>query len=175
MKKGKVLGKSQVIAVLMVLCLGGAVWLNMKFSSTSKYLGEATYVDSKKSTAVATCAKSETSDYFETVKKDRTKAQEEAEETVTELLKGDKLTDEEKAEAINLTKEIAKRIESANNIETLLVAKGFKQSVAVLTDKNANIVVKSDGLTTAQTIQIQDVVTSQTGINLANIKIVTVK
>ena len=45
MKKGKVFTKSQAILVIMVLCLGAAVWLNMKFSSGEKYLGEATYVN----------------------------------------------------------------------------------------------------------------------------------
>jgi len=177
MKKGKVFGKSQVIAVAMVLCLGGAVWLNMKFSSKEKYLGEATLVNSKSESVVETNAKVKTSDtdYFESAKKEREEMLEEASQTVEEIAKGDGLSQEDKDKVIESSKRIASRIESANNIESLLKAKGFEKCVAVIGENEINIVVKSDGLTTAQTMQIQDIVTKQTDINLANIKIVTVK
>ena len=79
MKKGKVFGKSQVIAFLMVICLGGAVWLNMKFSSKEKYLGETSYVNKSTSKAVATSAKvTGESDYFSEAKESREKALSEA-------------------------------------------------------------------------------------------------
>ena len=75
MKKGKVFTKNQAVLALMVLCLGAAVWLNMKFSSTEKYLGEATYVSSssKESGTVATSAgtKEKDTDYFKTAKTER--------------------------------------------------------------------------------------------------------
>ena len=63
----------------------------------------------------------------------------------------------------------------ANNIETLLKAKGFEKAVAVLSDDNASVIVKSEGVTTQQTLQIQDIVTAQTQIPLSNIKIITIK
>lgn len=179
MKKGKVFTKSQAVLALMVLCLGAAVWLNMKFSSNEKYLGEATYVSSESSggDTVATSAKAEEteSDYFEAAIADREKALKEAQELVEETLKSADITDAEKAEALSQTKALAARIESEDNIETLLKAKGFERAVAVIGDKDINIVVKSEGLTTAQTLQIQDIVTAQTEIPLSNIKIVTVK
>lgn len=176
MKKGKVFGKNQVMAFLMILCLGGAVWLNMKFSSKEKYLGETAFVSKNNSKAVATSAKVKTeSDYFSEAKSERQKVISEAEETVKETLKSDKLTEEDKSLATEKVKQIAERLEMANNIETLIKAKGFKNAIAVISDNGINLVVKSDGLTTAQTLQIQDIVTAQTDINLANIKIVTVK
>ena len=176
MKKGKVFGKSQVIAFLMVICLGGAVWLNMKFSSKEKYLGETSYVNKSTSKAVATSAKvTGESDYFSEAKESREKALSEAEETVKETLKSDKLTDDDKKSVTEKVRQIVERIEGANNIETLIKAKGFKNAVAVINDKGISVVVKSDGLTTAQTLQIQEIVTSETGINLGDIKIVTVK
>ncbi|MCQ2454677.1 MAG: SpoIIIAH-like family protein [Clostridia bacterium] len=176
MKKGKVFGKNQVIAFLMVICLGGAVWLNMRFSSKEKYLGEASFVSNTGSKAVATSAKvSAETDYFTEAKDSREKALDEARDTVKELLKTDKLTDDEKKNATDKVSEIAKRIENANNIETLIKAKGFDDAVAVISEKAISIVVKSDGLTTPQTLQIQEIVTSETNIGLGNIKIVTVK
>lgn len=180
MKKGKVFGKSQVVLALMVLALGAAVWLNMKFSSSEKYLGEATYVSSQNeisSEAVQTGAKAEKedADYFETARKDRQKVLSEAQETVEETLKSANATDAEREKAFETVNQIAARVEKANNIETLLKAKGFNDAVVVIGDSDVNIVVKSDGITTAQTLQIQDIVTAQTEIPLGNIKIVTVK
>lgn len=172
MKKGKVIGKKHIALCVMVLALGAAVWLNMKFSS-DKYLGEAKYVSNNSPTAVQTAGKSE--DYFETAKKEREKARQKATEFIEETLKSENLTDADKQNALNSTKEMAIRMENEANIETLLKAKGFKKAVAVISEKNVNIIVKSDGLTTAQTLQIQDIVVEETKIPLSNIKIVTVK
>lgn len=179
MKKGKVFGKAQVVLALMVMALGAAVWLNMKFTSNEKYLGEATYVSDSntQSEAVATSAKVEESDanYFETARSDREDALSEAQQLVEETLKSADITDSEKQEAMQKVNEIAARVENANNIETLLKAKGFNEAVAVIGDNDINIIVKSDGITTTQTLQIQDIVIAQTNIALSNIKIVTVK
>ena len=72
MKKGKVFGKHHVVLTLMVLALCAAVWLNMKFSSTEKYLGQATLVNNSEiasGEAVQTAAKVENDeDYFEKAK-----------------------------------------------------------------------------------------------------------
>lgn len=179
MKKGKVFTKNQAVLALMVLCLGAAVWLNMKFSSSEKYLGEATYVSGSatEDETVATSAKTQEkdTDYFKSAKEEREKALKEAQELVEETLKSADITDEERKDAISVTKNLALRIEREDNIENLLIAKGFQEAVAVIGDKDINIIVKAEGLTTAQTLQIQDIVTSQTEIPLSNIKIVTVK
>lgn len=179
MKKGKVFGKHHIMLALMVLALGGAIWLNMKFSSNEKYLGQATFVSDEEASekqAVQTAAKAEESaDYFEQAKKDRQKALSEAQELVEETLKSANATKDERTTALKSTSDIAKRIETANNIETLLKAKGFSKVVVIIGDNDVSIVVKSEGITTAQTLQIQDVVTAQTKMPLANIKIVTIK
>ena len=179
MKKGKVFTKSQAILVIMVLCLGAAVWLNMKFSSSEKYLGEATYVSKKTETGdvVQTSAKVNTSDadYFNTAKKERNSNLKKEQELVEETLRSSTLTDEEKSAAVDRISELVNRVEAENNIETLLKAKDFADALAVIGEKDINIIVKSDGLTTTQTLQIQDIITAQTSIPLSNIKIITVK
>lgn len=173
MKKGKVFGKAQIALVLMVLALGAAVWLNMRFSS-EKYLGEATYVSNESSDSVQTSAKVE-QDEFTTAKKDRENAYEKAEELVKETLKSDKLTDQDRASAVKKVEFLADRIEKESNIETLLKAKGFEKTVAVIGENTVSVVVKSNGLTTAQTLQIQDIIIAETEIPLGNIKIIAVK
>ena len=179
MKKGKVFTKGQAILVIMVLCLGAAVWLNMKFSSSEKYLGDAAYVSKNSSSkdAVQTSAKVDETDknYFETVKKERNSNLKKQQELVEETLRSSSLTDEEKANAVDTVKSLVTRLEQENNIETLLKAKDFADALVVIGEKDVNVIVKSDGLTTTQTLQIQDIITNQTNIPLANIKIVTVK
>ena len=178
MKKGKVFGKHHVVLALMVLCLGAAVWLNMKFSSNEKYMGEATFVSDSEASGgevVQTAAPAEQEDYFEKAKKDRQDALTQAQELVEETLKSANATDSEREQALKATAAIATRVEKANNIETLLKAKGFEKAVVVIGDDDVSVVVKSEGITTAQTLQIQDIVTAQTKIPLSNIKIVTIK
>lgn len=178
MKINKVFGKSQIAITAMVLALAAAIWLNMKYSDTAtKYLGEATYVsnNSSQNSATQTSAKPKEESYFQTVRAEREKNQKAIEETVKEALKSDKLTAEDKKSATGKITQLAETITKQSNIEALITAKGFDDCVAVISDDSITIVVKSDGLTSAQTLQIQDIATSQTNISLANVKIVTVK
>ncbi|MBQ6826248.1 MAG: SpoIIIAH-like family protein [Clostridia bacterium] len=177
MKKGKVLTKGQITVAVMLIALGGAIWLNAKFlPSGTKYLGETSYVSkTEDKEAVQTAAKAETKeDYFSKSAADRKKAREEAVEAVEELLDTDKLTDADKKTALQKIELIAKRIEAESNIETLLKAKGFENALAVISDSGVSIVVKSQGLTSAQTMQIQEIATEQSGVSLDKIKIIPI-
>ena len=173
MKKGKVFGKGQITVAVMLLALGGAIWLNTKYlPSDTKYLGEASYVSTtEEGEAVETAAKADKteSDYFETAKKEREKSREKATEAVEELLDSKNLSEEDKKAALAKIDALGANIEKENNIETLLKAKGFEKTLAVIGDSGISIVVKSEGLTSVQTLQIQDIVTSETDIPLNNI------
>lgn len=174
MKKGKVFSKVHITMLVMALALGAAVWLNMRFSS-EKYLGEAAYVDNKSSSsAVQTAAKADT-DRFKEAVSEREKAYKKAEELVRDTLDKESVSKEEKEQAVATVASLAGRLEKESNIETLLKAKGFEKAVAVIGDNNVTVLVSSDGVTTAQSMQIQDIVTSETGVALGNIKIVAVK
>lgn len=178
MKKGKVLGKSQITVALMVVALGAAIWLNTKYlPSDTKYLGEASFVStSSDGEAVQTSAKvDDNADYFKTSREERKKAREEAIELIEETLDNDKLKDADKKSALAKAEEIAQRIEQESNIETLLKAKGFNQAVAVINDTGVTAIVKAEGLTSQQTLQIQDIITGETGVELSNIKIIPIK
>ena len=178
MKKGKVLGKSQIAVAVMVIALGAAIWLNTKYlPSSEKYLGETSYVSNTASdeNAVQTSASvKESDDYFSKIKKERENTYNNASETIEETLKNTNISEADKKEALKKLDELAERMEKENNIEALLKAKGFSKAVAVIGDSGINIVVDSEGLTTAKTLQIQDIVTSETDISLNDIKIVPV-
>ena len=177
MKKGKVLGKGQIAVGFMVVALAAAVWLNTKYlPSSTKYLGEASYVSNTTSEEdiAMTSAKETKVDYFETAKKEREDARKEATEIIEETLKSANVSEKDKASALAKIEEIGSRIEKEANTETLLKSKGFDKTLVVISDSGVNVVVSSDGLTSAQTLQIQDVVMNETGVSLANIKIIPV-
>lgn len=173
MKKGKVLTKGQITVGVLVVGLALAVWLNAKYVPTTKYLGDAAYVDSSEGgEAIETAAKAE--NYFTTAKKSREAARKEAVETVEELLKTEKLTDADKKAVLQKIENINLYIQKEADIEALLKAKGFEESLVIINDKGIDVIVKSEGLSTSQTIQIQDIVTNETDINLQNVKIIPI-
>ncbi len=178
MKKGKVFGKGQITVAVMLLALGGAIWLNAKYlPSGTKYLGEASYVSgsAEQEEAIETGAKPQKEeDYFVTAKKDREQARDTAAEAVEELLDNNNLSEADKKNALAKIELLSKNIERENNIETLLKAKGFSEVVAVIGESGISVVVKAEGLTSVQTLQIQDIITNETDIPLNNIKIIPI-
>lgn len=180
MKKGKIITKGQITVAVMLVALGAAIWLNSKYlPSDAKYLGDTKLVNASQSgSAVATSAKVSESgkeDYFASSIKERKETREEAVKQIEEVLDNKKLTDADKKSALAKIEEITARMEAESNVETLLKAKGFQKCVAVMNDTGITAVVSSDGLTSQQTLQIQDVITAETGISLENIKILPVK
>lgn len=175
MKKGKVITKGHLAVGVMVVALCAAVWLNTKYlPSDTKYLGEVSYVDNTSGEVVETAGKVEKDNYFATSKKERENKRQEAIETIEATLENEKLTEEDKKSALLKIEEIGNRIESEGNIEALLKAKGFSEVLAVINDSGVSIVVKSEGLTSAQTLQIQDIVIGETHITLDKIKIIPI-
>ena len=77
-----------------------------------------------------------------------------------------------KTQALADISKIAKDMEAESNIETLVVAKGFEQCVAVISSGTINVVVKADKLTPSDIAVINEIVYEQAGIKPANIKIV---
>ena len=177
MKKGTILGKSQIILAVMVVALGAAVWFNMKYSSSvdkddTKYLGQADYVDNTSGDSVQTSA---SEDYFVTARKERDSARTTAREELEEIIKTAGNDTEATAAAVDKAASISARETAESNIEALLKAKGFTDVLAIIGDNDINLVVRKDSLTAAETIQIQDVCSAQSGYTADKIKILTVK
>ncbi len=174
MKKGKVIGKKQLILAVMVLALGAAVWFNMNYAGgTTKYLGEAQFVDNQNSEATETSAN--VSDYFETARAERDNAEKTAKEEITETIRNAGGNTEALKSASDMAAKLIDRKAKETNIENILKAKEFADILAIIGDNDVNIIVKAENLTAAQTIQIQEVASAQTGLTLDKIKILTVK
>ena len=110
--------------------------------------------------------------YFSSVQVNRQRTRDEAIEVLQGVVDNEASTEVAKNEALAKISKLASIMEAEANIETLIVAKGFKECVAVISEDGASIVVKSDGLLPAQISQINEIVYTQAGIQPVNIKII---
>lgn len=187
MKKGKTIGKKQIVTAVLILALAGTIWINMKYSASqgdlditgstseiTKNLGDTQYVnaDNIEPESVETAA---SNDYFSTTQAERDKSRQESLEILNEQINDVKTDEEIKKSAIENKSVISKRIEDEAAIESLIKAKGFEKVVAVIGDEGINIVVKSQNLLASESLQIQDIVITQTGVSIDKIKIITIK
>ena len=181
MKNSKFLSKKTVTLAAMVLALGAAVWLNVKYSdvsnsniatgSNTKYLGEALYVNGN-----ASGEKAKNDDYFTSTVSEREKTRKDAIALLEESIADAKLTDAQKQSAVSELASISADKNAESAIESLIKAKGFEKVVAVIGEDSVSVVVKSDhDLLDSETMQITDAVTSQVKVDLEKIKIITLK
>lgn len=110
--------------------------------------------------------------YFSSIQVDRQRTRDEAIEVLKSVVDNESSTETAKNEALAQINKLADIMEAESNIETLIVAKGFEECVAVISDGSANIVVRADGLQPAQISQINEIVYEQSGIKPVNIKII---
>ena len=175
MKKAKK-GKTQLALAVMVVALAAAIGLNMKYTAdeqnkadtSSKYLGQAEYVNAE----VDNQSKDEEKEYFKNLRSDRNKAREEALDIIEELLGRTNLTEEEKKSATDKATALAAAAEAEASIETVLKAKGFKNALVVIGERDVNVIVDT-APDTSKTLQIQDAVLSKTDFTAADIKIIS--
>lgn len=110
--------------------------------------------------------------YFSSVQVSRQRTRDEAIEVLQSVVDNTSSTETAKNEALAEINKLATIMASEANIETLIMAKGFEECVAVLSNQDARIVVKSEGLTAAQISQINEIVYSEAGISPLNITII---
>jgi stage III sporulation protein AH len=92
-------------------------------------------------------------------------------ETLLEIINNTNVSEKQKAEAVSEMVALTKIAEQEAAVETMLLSKGFSDVVVTLTDKGADVVVRSSELTDAKRAQIEDIVTRKTGISPQNIVI----
>ncbi len=110
--------------------------------------------------------------YFSSVQLNRQRTRDEAIEVLQSVVDNQSSTETAKNEALAEINKLAGVMETEANIETLIIAKGFEECVAVLSGENASIVVKSEGLMPAEISQINEIVYQQSGILPVNITII---
>ncbi|MBQ1210312.1 MAG: SpoIIIAH-like family protein [Clostridia bacterium] len=178
--KSKRFGKKFVVLGGLVVALGLAVYLNYMFTppaslpvsgegkdqttgTTEKNLGESLYVNAETE-----------GDYFASARLSRESARDEAIELIEELLEDVRLNEEVQQQALEKTGALADAVTDEAAIEQLVRAKGFEDCVAYIGENGCQLVVKADDLTDQQTLQILQIVTSQTTVPAQNINIVVI-
>ncbi|MDO4731647.1 MAG: SpoIIIAH-like family protein [Clostridia bacterium] len=203
-------GKRQLILAALVVALGAAVYINWQFTdnkslvatnaaSSTKELGQATYVDANVSQEETPAqptntseqphpqATSETpsqdsaqnsssSDYFAQAALSRQQTKDSSTDALKEVVESPKSTDEAKVKATEEMAQMAKNTEIECNIENLIRAKGYQNCVVFIQNGECSVVASApQGLLESDTIVIKDIVCGQSGINYDKIKIIQVK
>ncbi len=137
-------------------------------SSANKNYGEAQLVSVSNNSG---------SKFFEEARLKRTKAHDEAMDTIQKTLKSASLSAEEKKTYTQQMTGNLEDLNAENEIETLVKAKGFADCLCFLQSGRADLTVMTSGdaLTAAQVAQIRDIVLSKSNVTAQNITIVEVK
>ena len=186
----RIFGKKQVLLATLIVALGVAVYLNYYFSSqqppttdvngrptsstSSRNMGDAQFVGNS---SVVSSPEStvDANDYFVQARLSRESAREEALDIVKDMMNDVKATDEVKKQAAEKATAIAQAVEQESKIESLIKSKGFADCVVYIEGENCSIVVRSEGLKPQESVQITEIVTTQSNIVAQNINIGTVK
>ena len=173
------IGKKNLIIAGAVLLTAVAVGVNLVIYNADKNDGfdydqsagmDAGNMDTSKDTATDTQSVSDS--YFSSVQVNRQRTRDEAIEVLQAVVDNQASTETAKNEALAQINKLADVMEAESNIESLIVAKGFEECVAVISDGAVSIVVKSEGLIPAQISQINEIVYEQSGIEPVNVKII---
>ncbi len=174
--------KKHIILACLTLFLGITVYANYRLSerklpatevvdgsSIAENYGEVQYVNGTELDSYSS------EDYFAQARLDKLSSRDEAVETLKMVLEGQDITDEEMAAYTMNAVTLSSLIESETAVENLIIASGYEDCVVYLDGTNASIVVKSDGLSSAQAAEIKDILLSEVAVENENIRIFEVK
>lgn len=186
--------KNAVIATVLVLVCAG-IYLNWAYAghdetqdltetlNADQVLGDATMVIAQSDDALQTAATEEldetagAADYFAAMRLSRQEARDSAVTTLQETIAyaGDDAA-ATSASSDALDDLMAVSLQEAQ-IESLIIAKGYTDCVAYMTDDGINVAVAApaEGLQDADVALLADVVTGQSDYQLADIHIIEVK
>lgn len=192
------LKKKQLMMVALVAALGMAVYLNYYLledpalsagtdpedssaSQDADNLGDATFVGAGVSDP-DTDVSGDTSDtsqegatYFDTARKNRTAAREQALSILQEVLDNAQASAEDKALATQQATAIAENVLQESHIESLIAAKGFADSVVYIEGDSCSVVVQAETLQQQESMQIMQIVVSQSAIKADKVQILVTK
>lgn len=175
----KRVGKRNFIIAGAVVLIATAVVVNFAVFASSKDDDGFDYNQSAgmngdigETTASTTTPAADADSYFSSVQINRQRTRDEAIEVLQSVVDNQSSTETAKNEALAEINKLATVMETEANIETLIIAKGFEECVAVISGESASIVVSSDGLIPAQISQINEIVYQQAGILPVNITII---
>ncbi|MBE6987628.1 MAG: SpoIIIAH-like family protein [Ruminococcaceae bacterium] len=188
--------KSAVYSVVaLMLCM--AVYLNWSYTKDrpdaeyneagefedSKILGEAKLVDETEQieeSEVRLTAKDNPnispvpSDYFSEARLARQKARDESVNILSETANNANASEDAKATAVAAMGDLAENAEKEARIESLVVAKGYRQCVVFINDEGANVIVEktNEGLQNTDLARIKEIVLNETNLTAEQVKVI---
>ena len=189
------LGKKRWVTLALVGALGLAVYLNyymttdpalsagVETSSPTEeeeetHLGDATFVGAGVSDPAAgetTPAPEDTRNYFEKARDNRLAAREKALSILQEVLDNAGASAEDKKTATARANAIAQNVLQESKIENLILAKGFADSVVHIDGDACSVVVQSVDLQQQESLQIMEIVVSQSDVAADKVQILAVE
>ena len=164
------IGKRNWIVICAVLLIGLAVYLNyIWFFDPMSSLG---YGDNNMQGGQQAGGEVTVENYFASAQLAREKARDEALDVLQTVIDSEDALQETKDAALADISRIALDIEQEANIESLVMAKGFQNCIAVMNGDSVSVIVESDGLLANQVAQIKEIVFEQTGISPSGVKII---
>ena len=166
-----VLGATLVMAGVVNYTNQSAVEVSGDMTST---IGEAAYVSGMVDNLEGNRLEELADAYFVSARIERDKTYGEKIEVQENILYNEKSDESMKKAAQKEINCISDNLTKEMSIETLLKAKGFEDSIALINEPNVNVVVKSvEELNVAQVAQIQNIVMREANAQPENIHIVT--
>ena len=139
-------------------------------SESGKILGNSVLVDTNgEAEGENAQATEETDNYFTVATVNREKSRNDVLQTIAD--NPEALADAKEQALLDISK-LVSEMNAETNIESLVNAKGFEQCVAIVSDKQASVIVKSDELKAGEVAQILEIVYLETGILPENTKVI---
>ena len=182
----KKINKKAAVALGAVIVLAGAVVLNFLLvpedieKKNGKLdvaidLSDVSAALADKEKEPESVSKDESEDMFAQMTMSRSKARDEAVEVLSDVAQSSTAIESMKKEALAELEQIAVDIECEANIESLIMAKGFDECVAVVNGDTASVIVRTDGLLANEVAQISEIVYEQAGVHPDNLNIIESK
>ena len=178
-----------VAAIVLFVCV--AVYLNWSYqqeaADTGKTLGQATLVDGRTKDPLLSAASAAPGEsgkpaetagastgYFASARLNRQQARDSALTMLQDTVNSDAADAAAKTEAGTAIETLATATVSEAQIENLVIAKGYADCVAFISDGGVSVVVSAteNGLQDADVARITEIVTGETGVPATQIKII---
>ena len=182
-----IIGRKQIVIAGLAVLLGAAVYVNYLYSSSQQVktaepddaqtatYGEIRFVDAPTDSKTVDIKDTSSDEYFAQARLDKQKSRDQSIEVLQSFWYGGDSTPDELAVISDDVMAVSSYIEKETRVENLLKAQGFADALCYLTGNTANIVVKTQGLDTAQAAQIKSTLLGEIAVPAENITIVEIK
>jgi len=180
-----IIGKKQIIIAGLTLLLGISIYANYALSASRKAKAEAAVTETGDSVRTnygdaAFVSSSSVNDddvsaFFAEARLSKRASRDEAKEFLQSMAGGGDVLSEEIQVIARDAATLGGFIESEAKIESILKAQGFTDVLCYISDRGANIIVRTNGLTAQDAAKIKDALLSEVSVAAENITIVEIK